>query len=142
MNSLPPESPETPALRAHVLVVDDDEDLRTWLKSKLKNAGYRVTLAESGDAALLLLMRETYDALLIDVLMPGLSGHDVVRAWRTLHPDFTLPVLFLSSKASKSDIAAGVEAGGDDYLTKPVSAEVLLAKLQAAIRARRQLLAR
>lgn len=65
--------------------------------------------------------------------MPGSSGHDVVRAWRTLHPDFALPVLFLSSKASKNDIAAGLEAGGDDYLTKPVSAEVLLAKLQAAI---------
>lgn len=142
MPPLPPESPEPAAPRAHVLVVDDDEDLRGWLKAKLKKAGYLVTLAESGDAALSLLMRNSYDAMLIDVLMPGSSGHDTVRAWRTLHPDFTLPVLFLSSMASKNDIAAGLEAGGDDYLTKPVSTEVLLAKVQAAIRARRRLLAR
>jgi DNA-binding response OmpR family regulator len=125
--------------RAHVLVVDDDADLRAWFKSKLKKGGYRVTLADSGDAALALLMHATFDAMLIDVLMPGRAGHDTVRAWRTLQPDYALPVLFISSKASKSDIAAGLEAGGDDYLTKPLSAEVLLAKLQAVIRARRQL---
>lgn len=120
-------------------MVDDDADIRLWLKTRLKQAGYRVTLVESGDAALPLLLNVCFDALLIDVLMPGSSGHEVVRAWRTLQPDFSLPVLFLSSKASKQDIAAGIEAGGDDYLTKPVSVEVLLAKLQAALRVRRQL---
>lgn len=142
MHPLPPELTEARTVRPHVLVVDDDEDLRAWIKSKLKKAGYVVTLADSGDAALLLLMLNTYDALVIDVLMPGTSGLDTIRAWRRLRLDFVLPVLFLSSKANKNDIAAGLEAGGDDYLTKPVSAEVLLAKLQAAIRARRQLLAR
>ena len=131
---------QAPAQRAHVLVADDDEDLRLWLKSKLKKAGYRVTLVNSGDAALQALLREPFDALLIDVLMPGSSGHETVRAWRTLRPDFVLPVLYLSSLASKHDIAAGIEAGADDYLTKPVSAEVLLSKLHAAIRTRRHLL--
>ena len=127
-----------------VLVADDARVMRFATLRILKKLGLAAVEAEDGLQALELFESEKPDLVLIDVQMPGLDGLEVVRRIRQLSGEHWVPVIFLTSMEDDADFSRGIEAGGDDYLTKPVSPVVLEAKIRAMRRLddmRRELMA-
>jgi len=120
-----------------ILIVDDQESVRGSLAAELDAAGHRVLEAPSGEWALTLFERHRPDLVLLDVEMPLHDGYWAARQMRAAEPGGWTPIIFLSAHAEDQDLWRGIEAGGDDYLTKPVSPVVLRAKLQAMQRLRR-----
>ena len=123
-------TPERPT--PHVLVVDDDRAVRESLRRSLEFNGYAVSLASDGAEALAKIAGQPPDALVIDVMMPRLDGIETTRALRTAGND--LPILVLTARDSVGDRVEGLDAGADDYLTKPFALEELLARLRALLR--------
>ncbi|MFM9092404.1 MAG: response regulator transcription factor [Verrucomicrobiota bacterium] len=115
-----------------VLVVEDDAKIASFVTRGLKQAGYAVDHAPDGDTALALLDSTAYDAAIVDVMLPRLDGISLVKRARAARRE--LPVLFLSARGSVEDRVRGLQAGGDDYLTKPFAFSELLARVQALIR--------
>jgi two-component system, OmpR family, response regulator MprA len=115
-----------------VLVVDDDRAVRESLRRSLEFNGYAVTLASDGAEALASIAGRSPDALVIDVMMPRLDGIETTRALRSAGND--LPILVLTARDSVGDRVEGLDAGADDYLTKPFALEELLARLRAMLR--------
>jgi DNA-binding response OmpR family regulator len=115
-----------------VLVVEDEVRLATALQRGLQAEGFAVDIATDGPTGLELARHGEYDAMILDVMLPGLSGYRVVRALRA--EEIWLPVLMLSAKDGEHDQADGLDCGADDYLTKPFSYVVLLARLRALLR--------
>jgi two-component system response regulator MprA len=115
-----------------ILVVDDDQAVRESLRRSLEFNGYAVTLAGDGAEALASIGRDTPDALVIDVMMPRLDGLETTRALREAGND--LPILVLTARDTVGDRVEGLDAGADDYLTKPFALEELLARLRALLR--------
>ncbi|HSE08494.1 MAG TPA: response regulator transcription factor [Nocardioidaceae bacterium] len=118
--------------RPRILVVDDDQAVRDSLRRSLEFNGYAVTLAKDGAEALASIGQGSPDALVIDVMMPRLDGLETTRALRTAGND--LPILVLTARDSVGDRVEGLDAGADDYLTKPFALEELLARLRALLR--------
>jgi two-component system response regulator MprA len=125
---VPTPSPETP----RILVVDDDRAVRESLRRSLEFNGYAVALAGDGAEALASIASRPPDALVIDVMMPRLDGIETTRALRGAGND--LPILVLTARDSVGDRVEGLDAGADDYLTKPFALEELLARLRALLR--------
>ncbi|MBY9074054.1 response regulator transcription factor [Nocardioides sp. WL0053] len=115
-----------------VLVVDDDRAVRESLRRSLEFNGYTVTLAHDGAEALASIGQLAPDALVIDVMMPRLDGIETTRVLRSAGND--LPILVLTARDSVGDRVEGLDAGADDYLTKPFALEELLARLRALLR--------
>jgi two-component system, OmpR family, response regulator MprA len=120
------------APQARVLVVDDDQAVRDSLRRSLEFNGYEVTLARDGAEALAAIGLTPPDALVIDVMMPRLDGLEATKALRAAGND--LPILVLTARDSVGDRVEGLDAGADDYLTKPFALEELLARLRALLR--------
>ncbi|MBK7200821.1 response regulator [Candidatus Amarolinea dominans] len=117
-----------------VLAVDDDRDLLRMMVLVLQNAGYEVLPARSGSEALSILGSHLPDVVILDVMMPGISGYDLVRWLRANPVTAAVPVIMLTAKALQQDKAFGFEAGADDYLTKPVSHSELLMRVKSLLR--------
>ncbi len=117
--------------QATVLVVDDDEDIVSLMRDFLESSGYRVRTADNGPSALDLLRTEPVDCLLLDVMMPGLSGFDVLRRIRETRD---VPVLFLSAKQEDSDKIRGLALGADDYIVKSATPGEVVARVKAVLR--------
>ncbi len=115
-----------------VLVVDDDERLQALISSYLEQNDVSPAPAENGRRALDLLEREAFDAVLLDVMMPGMDGLSVLKALRARWPN--LPVIMLTAKGDETDRVVGLELGADDYLAKPFSPRELLARIKAVLR--------
>lgn len=115
-----------------VLVVEDDAKIASFVVKGLKQEGYAVDHAPDGDTGLALASSTTYDATVVDVMLPGLDGLSLVKRLRAARHD--MPVLFLSARSGVEDRVRGLQAGGDDYLTKPFAFAELSARLQALIR--------
>jgi DNA-binding response OmpR family regulator len=115
-----------------VLLVDDEVRLSAALKRGLAAEGFVVDVATSGPEGLELARLGDFDAVVLDVMLPGMSGYDVVRRLRA--EDNWVPVLMLSARDSEHDQAGGLDSGADDYLTKPFSFIVLLARIRALLR--------
>ncbi|WP_328650275.1 response regulator transcription factor [Micromonospora sp. NBC_00330] len=115
-----------------VLVVEDEARLAAALQRGLQAEGFAVDVAATGPAGLDAARYGGYDAMILDVMLPGLSGYEVVRRLRA--EQHWLPVLMLSAKDGEYDQADGLDCGADDYLTKPFSYVVLLARLRALLR--------
>src|SRR5437762_4372595 len=115
-----------------VLVVDDEPPVRTALERALRLAGYDVALAEGGEQALREVAGAAPDAIVLDVLMPGVDGLEVCRRIRSAGD--TTPILMLTARDAISDRVAGLDAGADDYLVKPYALDELLARLRALLR--------
>jgi two-component system, OmpR family, response regulator len=120
------------AWRVRLLVVEDEARLATALQRGLQAEGFAVDVAGDGPTGLELARHGSYDAMILDVMLPGLSGYRVVRQLRA--EERWLPVLILSAKDGEYDEADGLDCGADDYLTKPFSYVVLLARLRALLR--------
>jgi two-component system OmpR family response regulator len=115
-----------------LLVVEDEQRLAKALQRGLAAEGFAVDVAHDGLTGLELARHQEYDAMILDVMLPGLSGYRVVRQLRA--EQCWLPVLMLSAKDGEYDQADGLDCGADDYLTKPFSYVVLLARLRALLR--------
>jgi len=119
-------------MSVRLLVVEDEERLARALQRGLAAEGFVVDVAADGPSGLDLARHGDYDAMILDVMLPGLSGYRVVRQLRAER--HWLPVLMLSAKDGEYDQADGLDCGADDYLTKPFSYVVLLARLRALLR--------
>ena len=115
-----------------VLVAEDDDAIRSVLKAHLGKKGYAVDEAGDGDDASAFLATTLYDLVLIDVMMPGMSGFDVVSRYRKRSG--SAPVIFLTALDSVEDKVKGLDIGGDDYLVKPFSFEELDARIRVILR--------
>jgi len=119
-----------------ILVVEDDKKIASFVVNGLKQSGFAVDHSGDGTDGLARAQVVTYDALVVDVMLPGLDGLQLIRELRA-HKVHT-PVLILSAKATVDDRVNGLQAGGDDYLTKPFAFSELLARVQALIRRAQQ----
>jgi two-component system, OmpR family, response regulator MprA len=115
-----------------VLVTDDDRAVREALERALQLAGYEVELASDGDSALAAIERRTPDAVVLDIMMPGLDGLDVTRRLR--RTGNRVPILLLTARDAVDDRVEGLDAGADDYLPKPFALDELLARIRALLR--------
>lgn len=117
----------------NILVVEDEEDIAEVIAHFLGEVGYNVDIAYDGQEALIKVQPWT-DLVLLDVMLPKIDGFGVCRQLRSKAETEEIPIIFLTAKAEDEDQIRGLMLGGDDYLTKPVSMEVLLARIQAGLR--------
>jgi two-component system phosphate regulon response regulator OmpR len=116
---------------AHILVVDDDDRIRTLLKRYLTDNGFRASVAANGEEARGLLSSVDFDLLIFDVMMPGLSGFDLTEKVRAAS---NVPILLLTARGLPADRIEGLERGADDYLSKPFDPRELLLRVNALLR--------
>ena len=118
-----------------IAVIEDDPGIRTVIRLALKGAGFgSVCEAERGDDGLALVVRERPSLVLLDLMLPGKSGLDVCREIRRTPSVAATPVVMLTAKSAEEDVVRGLELGADDYITKPFSRQVLIARIRAALR--------
>ena len=114
-----------------ILVVDDSRANLAVMTAMLTEMGHEAIQAQSGEAALDLFRQRTPDMVLMDVVMPGMGGYDAVREMRRIAQDDWIPIVFITAMGQEDDIVRGIEAGGDDYLLKPIHDKMLHAKINA-----------
>jgi DNA-binding response OmpR family regulator len=117
---------------ARILVVEDEVAMQIGLRDNLEADGYDVTLAKDGKAGLKAVLDEAFDLVILDVMLPQLSGYDVLRQARAAGS--RVPVIMLTAKGEEIDRVLGLELGADDYITKPFSLRELLARVKAVLR--------
>jgi two-component system phosphate regulon response regulator PhoB len=117
-----------------ILVVDDEEDILELLTYNLSKEGYRVECVTSGETALEK-VRATHPGLIVlDLMLPGIDGLDVCRILKGDHKTSNIPIIMLTAKGEDADIVTGLELGADDYVTKPFSPRILLARIRTVLR--------
>ena len=119
-------------MRQKILVVDDDRLMRRSLSLHLEDAGYEALTASDGLEAVQLAEQNRPDLILLDILMPGMDGHDVLRRLREQSND--VPIIYVSARRRELDELVGLELGADDYVTKPFDIDILLARIKAVLR--------
>ena len=117
-----------------VLLVEDETDLTDLLGYNLRKAGYQVEAVHDGQAAISRATESQPHLIVLDVMLPGLSGLQVARQLRTQPKTATIPILMLTAKGEEIDQVSGLQSGADDYVTKPFSVKVLLARVEALLR--------
>jgi DNA-binding response OmpR family regulator len=120
-----------------VLVVDDDPDVCDLVTYKLEQSGFEVRRASDGDAALREVAQRVPDLVLLDIMMPGISGLEVLERWRSDQATAAIPVVMLTAKAQENDVERGFQLGADDYVVKPFSPRELVRRVTAVL-SRRQ----
>jgi DNA-binding response OmpR family regulator len=116
---------------AEVLVVEDDAAVREGLQLALRRQGHVVHTAESGELGIEVLVRHRPDIVVLDLMLPGMDGFETCRRMRTAGP---IPIIMLTARSDDFDVVAGLEAGADDYVAKPVEPRVLDARIRAVLR--------
>ncbi|MBA7495141.1 Alkaline phosphatase synthesis transcriptional regulatory protein SphR [subsurface metagenome] len=114
-----------------ILVVDDKEELRTLLKDYLTKEGFRIVTATSGQEALFIARNEKPDLVILDLMMPEMSGYEFIRVYSK---ESDIPIIILTAKLEENDKILGLEMGADDYITKPFSMRELTARIRAVLR--------
>jgi DNA-binding response OmpR family regulator len=117
-----------------ILVVDDEEDILELIRHNLSKEGYSVEGAETGEKALAAAMGNSFDMILLDLMLPGLDGLEVAKRLKGNDKTRHIPIIMLTAKGEEADVVTGLELGADDYITKPFSPRVLLARIKAVIR--------
>jgi len=117
-----------------ILVVEDEEDLVELIRYNLAKEAFRVRAAGSGEEALRLAAAETFDLALLDLMLPGMDGLEVCRRLKADPRTARLPIVMVTAKGEDADIVAGLTLGADDYVTKPFSPKVLVARVRAVLR--------
>ena len=117
---------------SHILVVEDEQHMLMGLKDNLEFEGYKVDVAAEGNLALQKILQQKYDLVILDVMLPNVSGFDVCK--RARKEGVQTPIIFLTAKSEEIDKVIGLETGGDDYITKPFSLRELLARVKAVLR--------
>lgn len=122
--------------KEHILVVDDEEDILELVRYNLTKEGYRVTAVATGEEALRTAHSVHPELILLDLMLPGVDGLEVCRQLKQDPKTSHVPIIMLSAKGEEADIVAGLELGAVDYVTKPFSPRVLIARLRAVLRRR------
>jgi len=125
-------------LKEKILVVDDEEDILELLKYNLSREGYQVFCTTSGEKTLTLVKTETPDLIVLDLMLPGMDGLEVARRLKDNPHTKNVPIVMLTAKGEEADIVTGLELGADDYVTKPFSPRILLARVRAVLRRKGQ----
>jgi two-component system phosphate regulon response regulator PhoB len=121
-----------------VLVVEDEEDIRELVSYNLLREGYQVASVASGEAALATADADVPDLVILDLMLPGVDGLTVCRKLKASPKTQAIPIVMLTAKGEESDIVTGLNLGADDYITKPFSPKVLIARVRAVLRRRTQ----
>jgi DNA-binding response OmpR family regulator len=116
-----------------VLIADDDEDILTLVALRFRRSGLEVILARDGEEALELIKTRAPDAAVLDIAMPKLTGLEVVRQIRESEATKTLPIVLLTARAGEKDVELGLDAGADEYITKPFSPQDLYTCVQSVL---------
>lgn len=119
-----------------ILIVDDEQDILELVRYNLSREGYSVICAETGEDALELVQSQPVDVIILDLMLPGIDGLEVARRLKAKPAWRQKPLIMLTAKGAETDVVTGLELGADDYVTKPFSPRVLLARLRAVIRRR------
>src|SRR5262247_697692 len=120
--------------RARILVVDDEPDILELVQYNLSKAQYDVVGVKSGEEALVQVRTTPPDLVVLDLMLPGVDGLEVCKALKRDTHTAAIPIVILTARGEEADIVAGLELGADDYLTKPFSPRVLLARIRAVLR--------
>jgi two-component system phosphate regulon response regulator PhoB len=126
-----------PSVKATILAVDDEEDILELVKVNLNREGYRVLCAASGEVALRLTREEHPDLVLLDLMLPGVDGLEVCRSLKSDPVTSRIPIIMLTARSEDADVVVGLELGADDYVTKPFSPRVLVARVKSLLRRRK-----
>jgi two-component system, OmpR family, alkaline phosphatase synthesis response regulator PhoP len=120
--------------KATILVIEDDPDIRELLSFSLSKEGWTLVMAEDGESGLAKLPAANPDCVVLDIMLPGLDGLEVLRSIKSDPGRRRLPVIMTTAKGEESDVVAGLELGAEDYVVKPYSPKVLAARIRAALR--------
>ncbi len=120
--------------KKNILVVEDEEDILELVSYNLVREGYTVGGVHTGEEALIAVNRELPDLIVLDLMLPGLDGLEVCRQVKSNPRSQAVPIVMLTAKSEESDIVAGLELGAEDYITKPFSPRVFLARVRAVLR--------
>ncbi|MEE4353479.1 MAG: response regulator transcription factor [Desulfatiglans sp.] len=120
----------------HILVVDDEEDILELVKFNLEKEGYRVSCASTGEQALIQAASERPNLIVLDLMLPGIDGLKVTKALRSDQKTISIPIVMLTAKGEEEDVIVGLELGADDYVAKPFSPKLLMARIKAVLRRR------
>ena len=120
--------------RKRILVVDDEEDILDLVEYNLAKNGYDVTCVASGEEAIEIVRKDSPDLILLDLMLPGVDGLEVCRRLKGDATAANVPIVMLTAKGEEADIVTGLELGADDYVTKPFSTRVLIARVNAVLR--------
>jgi DNA-binding response OmpR family regulator len=132
MNNMSNMAPEEPVAPKRILIVDDEPAVVTLLQDVFQEAGYSVAVAQDGPTGLSMALKEDFDAVVLDWMLPEMEGPEICQ--RLQNAGVTTPVLMLSAKHQLQDRVIGLDSGADDYLTKPFAVEELLARIRALLR--------
>ena len=117
-----------------ILVVDDEEDILELIQFNLAREGYQITGAASGEEALKKAGSKSFDLIVLDLMLPGIDGLEVAKSLKNGEKTKQIPIVMLTAKGEEADVVTGLELGADDYITKPFSPRILVARIRAALR--------
>ena len=120
-----------------ILFIEDDNDIRELVRYNLVREGYRVFEAAGGEGGLSMAKSTSFDLILLDLMLPGINGLEICRILRADSQTAGMPIIMVTAKGEEADIVVGLELGADDYVVKPFSPKVLLARIRAVLRRRR-----
>lgn len=120
--------------KGRILVVDDEEDILELVKYNLEREGYLVDCVDTGEEAIERAVAIRPDGILLDLMLPGVDGIEVCRELRKNPDTCTIPIIMMTAKGEEADVVSGLEVGADDYVPKPFSTKVLVARLRALLR--------
>jgi two-component system alkaline phosphatase synthesis response regulator PhoP len=121
-------------LKECILVVEDEEDILELIRYNLSREGYQVLCATSGEEALKITRSEALDLIVLDLMLPGIDGLEVAKTLQNDPKTRDIPIIMLTAKGEEADIVTGLELGADDYITKPFSPRILIARIRAVLR--------
>ena len=117
-----------------ILVVDDEEDILELVKYNLEREGFQVKCVESGEKAMARIRQEAPDLVVLDLMLPGIDGLEVARRLKQEQKYAGIPIIMLTAKGEEADIVTGLELGADDYIAKPFSPRILIARIKVILR--------
>lgn len=121
-------------MKTRILIVEDEDDIRELIRYNLERANYAVTEAESGEDGLKTAARNKPDLILLDVMLPGRDGLQICRDLKQNEDTRDIPIILVTARGEESDIVSGLELGADDYIVKPFSPKVLIARVRTLLR--------
>ncbi len=122
-----------------ILIVDDEEDILEFLRYNLEREGYRVVCARDGSEAIEMARGKSPDLIVLDLMLPEIDGFEVCKRLKLHKETEDIPIIMLTAKAEETDIVVGLEIGADDYITKPFSPKVLIARIRDVLRRRKNI---
>lgn len=117
-----------------ILLIEDEKDILELIAFNLECSGYKVVKASNGEEGLILAGKEIPDLILLDLMLPGMDGFDVCRELKQAQETRKIPIIMLTARGEDTDIVSGLELGAEDYITKPFSPKILIARIRTALR--------